>query len=109
MTDPNAGMNPAAAPKPKARKPSAKAKPPAFADVEKIMWAIEAIDQEAADHLDRCVQRLTELHKLKMRKGKDLRVSADMHGITGSPAVTDRIALQNWANAARRALLRAEG
>ncbi|WP_284262484.1 hypothetical protein [Roseicyclus amphidinii] len=92
-----------------AAKAPAKAKAAPKLDREKISAAIALIDAKADAHIDTLVLDLTEDHKLKLPKSKALTFTARMHGIEGSPSPIIRLALKNWANAARRQLLKAEG
>lgn len=89
--------------------PPVPAKVSAMIDRDQILKAIALIDANAVHHIDTLVLDLTEDHGLKLPKDKALTYTAKMHGIKAAPAALVRVALQNWANAARRALLRAEG
>ena len=94
------------------RKPTPKPKNPKALSQTKlkdIEAAIKLIDVFASQHLEGLVNELSQDHGLKLPKAGNLTYTATMHGIEAAPAALVRVALQNWANAARRALLRAEG
>lgn len=88
----------------RARKP--KAITPALA--QEINASIDLIEAKAQDHIDSLVNELTQGHGLKLPKAGHLTYTATMHGITGGHGGIVRVALTNWAKAARRALLRGE-
>jgi hypothetical protein len=55
-------------------------------------------------HFDLLVERLTKDHRLKFRKTSEGRTYARMAGIEAGSRGSEREALINWGNAARRAL-----
>jgi hypothetical protein len=78
-------------------------------DVQRLTVATELIGELADGHLDSLVETLTKREGMKLRQHKTKKVWTASHlGIEGAPHPVQRVALHNWANAARREL-RKEG
>lgn len=74
----------------------------------KLIATIETQTYASADYSEQVVASLKKVHKAKITdKGQFWQVS--MAGITATATGGKRMALANWANAARRALLWGEG
>lgn len=87
------------------KKPAARAK---VIDLERVTRIAEEITQMADGHLTDLTHRLETEEKLKLgphKSGNGLWI-ASMHGITATATSGARGALNNWANAARRAALK---
>ena len=76
-------------------------------DVEKLRELSDLISANADRNFTNIRHRLEAEEGLKFRETSEGRVYARMAGIEGGSRGGEAVALQNWANAARRALLKA--
>lgn len=76
-------------------------------DIEKLRELSDLISANADRSFVNIQHRLVAEEGLKFRKTSEGRVYAKMVGIEAGSRGGEAVALQNWANAARRALLQA--
>lgn len=89
---------------PTARKPrKAKAKP--SIDAKRLTKLATEVDALLAHHRENLIHRLQTEEGMVMTE-KDGRTEIDLAGVVSAPAEGEITALANWANAARRAVLR---
>ena len=98
------------APKPKTQKPKAAKKPDIYKTKEEIddLHAVSSsIDDARNDQVDDMIEDLKKKRKLKLSAKAGVHTAA-MLGVSSSSPHGDVAALRNWANAARRQILKLE-